>query len=128
VLITADLNSPYFEAYAFVTGHLEQVGNDVDNTANDDKPTLVRRYRTKPYLWITKYIFDKEYNFVRDTSAKDIAELSDSNNRDPLILVLDNALKRQVLGDVVGDDGSSNQSIKSLYDKTHNPTFTLSPF
>ena len=56
---------------------------------------------------------------LRDTSNRDIAELANSNNNDLIILVLDNALKRQVLADALRDAGSSTQSIKSLYDKTH---------
>jgi hypothetical protein len=124
MIITTKLNSSYFEAYAIVTGHIDQVLNNVNDTANADKPTLVGRYWAKAYLWITQYVFDKQYSFVRDTSDRDIAELADSNNKASLVLVLDNALKRQVLRDSVGDDGSSIQPIKSLYDKTH-PLATL---
>ena len=37
MIITIKLNSSYFEAYAIVTGHIDQVLDNVNNTANADK-------------------------------------------------------------------------------------------
>ena len=63
MLITIELNSSFFEAYAVVTNYLVQDNSsDLENWDS----TMIGRYWTKSFVWIPKFVFQKDFDFIRD--------------------------------------------------------------
>jgi hypothetical protein len=112
LLVVTNLNVSYFELYAFLTQHL--VGSD--GNADNDKPTLVGRYWTKAYLWITLRVFERNYDFIRDDSEK-ITQLSSAKSSSPIVFVMDSKITSIVSEERA--DSPTTEAMKLLYDDTY---------
>jgi hypothetical protein len=112
LLVVTNLNVSYFELYAFLTQHL--VGSD--GNADNDKPTLVGRYWTKAYLWITLRVFEGDYDFIRDDSEK-ITQLSSAKSSSPIVFVMDSKITSIVSEERA--DSPTTEAMKLLYDDTY---------
>jgi hypothetical protein len=94
MLITIDLNSSFFEAYALVTKYLTQ---DYDSNL-DGESTLIGRYWTKSFVWVPKFVFQKDLNFIRDDTVAFYA----ANNRlptanDRILLIADDIMIKNIM-------------------------------
>lgn len=56
-LITTNLNSAFFEAYATIDQHLP------DDELNIEKVTMIGRHWARAFYWVPYYIFDKQLDF-----------------------------------------------------------------
>jgi hypothetical protein len=136
VLITLSVNATYFEVYAFIVKYLSMIsGNARNNDLNDasidlaqDRSeqaaekdvVLVGRYWTKSFLWITHSVFNTDYHFVRDDSAR-LADLAAEHDKfQKVILVVDRRIKETVSSSST-ESLNDNQSeiMKELYNMTH---------
>jgi Dolichyl-phosphate-mannose-protein mannosyltransferase len=81
ILITSNVNSTYFDVYAFVVQylvnhhHLNKNNNNNYETVeavNEDKVIMLGRDWTRSYFWIPKYIFDINIEFKVINQAEDI--------------------------------------------------------
>jgi len=62
ILITTNVNSAFFNAYAIIVHHLpDHLAND-SNTYN--KVTLIGPHWIWKYYWIPKYVFNRDHNYI----------------------------------------------------------------
>jgi hypothetical protein len=79
ILITSNVNSSYFDVYAFVVQYLvnhNQLGKnkeyETNESVNEDKFTMIGRHWTMGYIWIPKHVFDINIDFKRIEQVNDI--------------------------------------------------------
>ena len=95
MLITIELNSSFFEAYAVVTNYLVQDNSsDLENWDS----TMIGRYWTKSFVWIPKFVFQKDFDFIRDDTIGFYA----ANNRLPtdkekILLIADGIMINNIM-------------------------------
>jgi hypothetical protein len=65
LLVTINLNSPFFEVYALIAKYLP---TDVEKSDGEKPTTLLGRYSAKSYIWISRFVYQKEFDFARDDS------------------------------------------------------------
>ena len=78
-LITLNVNSSYFDVYAFVVQYLVDHHNQLDNNKDyetigsfdEDKLVMLGRHWTMGYFWIPKHIFDINIDFKRIDQVND---------------------------------------------------------
>lgn len=95
MLITIEPNSSFFEAYAVVTKYLAQ---DNSSDLENWESTLIGRYWTKSFVWIPKFVFQKDFDFIRDDTIGFYA----ANNRLPtdnenVLLIADDIMINNIM-------------------------------
>jgi hypothetical protein len=63
ILVTTNVNFSYFKAYAAFVQHLPNHTNNQNNSSKD-KVTVIGPHWIWSYLWIPKYVFDKDYYYI----------------------------------------------------------------
>jgi len=107
VLITADINSTWFEVIAFITQILPE--KDMD----DQKVTIFLHRNVRDIMWIPKYVFDKDYEY-RINDAKIMSWEAPIETERVIMLV-----ETRLMGDI--DSGSTEKGVlalKTLYNST----------
>ena len=120
LLINTTFNSSYFKTYAaFVKQLPEAIGNG-NNTGSGEEtlPIVVGRYWTKSFLWAAQYAFDKEFTLIREDSRllNEINQKNINSTSPPIILIVDNNMKRNMQTDTVDE---KYDILRSLRDVTH---------
>ena len=100
-LITLNVNSSYFDAYAFVVQHLVDHQNQQDKNkdyetigaVNEDKLVMLGRHWTMGYFWIPKHVFDINIDFKRIEQVDDIPV---PEATDKILLIVDNQVKNSL--------------------------------
>ena len=100
-LITLNVNSSYFDAYAFVVQHLVDHHNQQDKNkdyetigaVNEDKLVMLGRHWTMGYFWIPKHVFDINIDFKRIEQVDDIPVPAAT---DKILLIVDNQVKNSL--------------------------------
>jgi hypothetical protein len=117
-LVTLNVNSTFFEIYAFVVHYLP--GQDKDNTVNTakEKTILMGSNWMQIFSWIPKYIFDKDHDFK--TFKRFVGSVKEPNlpikeGEKVLLLVDNNDLERFVLS----ESTKKNVKQKELYTETN---------
>jgi len=72
LLITTDVNSSYFNIYSFIVQHLPDrkdngssgTGSMNNITMDANKVTMIGRHYVRAFIWIPKYIFHKDFDFI----------------------------------------------------------------
>ena len=72
LLITTDVNSSYFNIYSFIVQHLPDrkdnggsgTGTMNNSTMDANKVTMIGRHYVRAFIWIPKYIFHKDFDFI----------------------------------------------------------------
>jgi hypothetical protein len=123
ILINLNVNSSYFDVYAFVVQYLvnhNQLGKNKDDetigSANEDKLIMVGRHWTMGYIWIPKNVFDINIDFKRIEQVDDIPAPAAT---DEILLVVDN----QVNNSLFDRDTSNVQKYYYYYTITPISTF-----
>jgi hypothetical protein len=101
ILITSNVNSSYFDVYAFVVqylvNHHNQLGVNKDKEAiesvNEDKLIMLGRHWTMGYIWIPKHVFDISIDFKRVEQVNDIPVPAAT---DKILLLVDNQVKNSL--------------------------------
>jgi 4-amino-4-deoxy-L-arabinose transferase-like glycosyltransferase len=121
MLITTNLNSYYFEVYAFIVKHLPSYDNKTNS--NNKATTLIGRYWAKSFYWIPQYVFQKELDFISDDKLKlymSKNELPIKN--DKLLLIVDNIMLRYILKNnkdtVIGQYYNNTYPVAKFEDNT----------
>jgi hypothetical protein len=124
MLITLNVNSSYFDVYAFVVQYLVNHHNQlVKNkeyeaiaSVNEDKLIMLGRHWTMGYIWIPKHVFDINIDFTRIEQVDDIPGPAVT---DKILLVVDN----QVNNSLFDRDTSNVQKYYYYYTITPISTF-----
>lgn len=112
LLISINLNSSFFEVYAFITEYLP--GKDEDN---DGKTKLIGRYLTKSFVWIPTYVYQKNFDFIRDDSFVFYAnEKRLPNSNDKILVIADGRMQENILAENRKD--ASSQTLYQYYNDT----------
>jgi hypothetical protein len=115
-LVTLNLNSTFFEIYAFIVAYLpsqdEAIGNDIE-----DRTIMMGHNWMQIYSWIPKYIFDKDHDFK--TFKRFFGSVKEPNlpikeGEKVLLLVDGNDLEDFILS----ESTKKNFKQKELYNKT----------
>jgi hypothetical protein len=91
MLITTNVNSSYFQVYAFIVQHLPDISN---NSNNNTKPIMMGSAWMQEFSWIPKYIFNKDHDF-KGFYGKNLPVKDEK----VLLLVDGNDYKRYILKD-----------------------------
>ena len=112
MLITTNVTRGYFELYSSIVTYMTGQNDAEDN----NRFLLTGRYWTEAFVWIPRYIFDKDIQFIKDRDRDNIfEELADENKR--LIFLLDRS-DRESMKD------NRDENLENLYDNT-NPLVTV---
>jgi hypothetical protein len=112
--VTTNVTSGFFSLYSFIVSHLHDHGN-----TNKSVPLLGGKYWTEIFIWIPKYIFDKDIEFTKENDHSILKEIHKGRN---FIFLVDryvaNGIKK---GDkqLVGLDRNTDPII-TINDKTSN--------
>jgi hypothetical protein len=101
LLFTLNVNSSYFDVYAFVVQYLLNHYNQLDKNkdyetigaVNEDKLIMLGRHWTMGYFWIPKHVFDINIDFKRISQADDIPV---PGVTDKILLIVDNQVKNSL--------------------------------
>jgi len=74
MLTTSNVTSGFFSLYSFIVDYLPDHG-DVNNSIS----LLVGRYGTEIFIWIPKYVFDKDTQFIKENNDSILEELKSGN-------------------------------------------------
>jgi hypothetical protein len=124
ILITLNVNSSYFDVYAFLVQSLVNHHNQLDKnndhetfgTADEDKLIMLGRHWTRSYFWIPKYVFDINIDFKRINGADDIPVPAVT---DKILLIVDNQVRNSV------SDKDMSTVLKYYYYYTITPIATF---
>ena len=124
MLITLNVNSSYFDVYAFVVQYLVNHHNqlvknkeyEAIGSVNEDKLIMLGRHWTMGYIWIPKHVFDMNIDFTRIEQVDDIPAPAVT---DRILLVVDNQVNNSLF-----DRGTSNVQ-KYYYYYTITPISTF---
>jgi hypothetical protein len=115
-LVTLNLNSTFFEIYAFIVSYLpsqdEAIGTDIE-----DRTIMMGHNWMQIYSWIPKYIFDKDHDFKtfkRFFGSVKEPNLPIKDGEKVLLLVDGNDLEDFILT----ESTKKNFKQKELYNKT----------
>jgi hypothetical protein len=100
-LITTNVTYGYFQIYSSVVNHL----TDYNDAADTDGFLLTGSYWTEAFVWIPKYIFHKDIQFIKEREGSIVDEL-DENKK--FILLVD----RNIFKNVVS---RTNEKLAILY-------------
>jgi hypothetical protein len=138
ILITTDINSPFFESYAFIDEKLSLVEdingngnnnyNNNNNNNNNDKTgdntnIVIGPHWSRAYYWIPHYVFDRNLTFKAhyDSSffSDDIELLTTQREKSRGIMVLDDGvIQRNILAGYTlaerSDQSDNNQTAKHI--------------
>jgi hypothetical protein len=123
-LITLNVNSSYFDVYAFVVQYLVNHHNQLDNNKDnetigafdEDKLIMLGRHWTMGYFWIPKHIFDINIDFKRIDLVNDIPVPAVT---DKILLIVDNQVKNSL------SDRDTSTAQKYYYNYTITPISTF---
>jgi hypothetical protein len=123
-LITLNVNSSYFDVYAFVVQYLVNHHNQLDNNKDyetirsfdEDKLVMLGRHWTIGYFWIPKHIFDINIDFKRIDQVNDIPVPVVT---DKILLIVDNQVKNSLA------DKDTSTAQKYYYNYTITPISTF---
>ena len=123
-LITLNVNSSYFDVYAFVVQYSVNHHNQLDNNKeyetigvfDEDKLTMLGRHWTMGYFWIPKHIFDLNIDFKRIEQVNDIPVPATT---DKILLIVDNQVKNSL------SDTDTSTAQKYYYNYTITPISTF---
>jgi hypothetical protein len=123
-LITLNVNSSYFDVYAFVVQYLVNHHNQLDNNKDyetirsfdEDKLVMLGRHWTMGYFWIPKHIFDINIDFKRIDQVNDIPVPVVT---DKILLIVDNQVKNSLA------DKDTSTAQKYYYNYTITPISTF---
>jgi hypothetical protein len=100
MLINLNVNSSYFDVYAFVVQYLvnhNQLGKNKDyetiGSVNEDKLIMLGRHWTMGYIWFPKHVFDINIDFKRIEQVDDIPVPAVT---DKILLIVDNQVKNSL--------------------------------
>ena len=108
VLISLSVNHSYFEAVAFVVHKAKDSSSNNDNSHN--AVSILGFPRAKSYLWIPKYIFDKDVRLVLFRNVENIERLQ----VEKFIIITNNDLESYLSKEKNIQSGLSER-IKTLY-------------
>lgn len=135
ILITTNINSPFFESYAFIDVTLssgETEGNSThsnnNNNNNNDKTgntnnIVIGPHWSRAYYWISYYVFDRSLTFKAhyDSSffSNDIESLTTQREKSRGIMVIDDGIiQRNILAGYTlaerSDQSDNNQTTKHI--------------
>jgi hypothetical protein len=142
ILITTNINSPFFESYAFIDMTLSlgetEDNNDSSNNRNNDNNDnnndnndktgdnnniVIGPHWSRAYYWIPYYVFDRSLTFKThyDSSffSKDIESLITQREKSGGIMVIDDGIiQRNILAGFtlaeISDQSSNNRTAKHI--------------
>jgi hypothetical protein len=124
MLITTNVTSNYFEAYASIVQYLanEEEINDRDNNNNNNDnfmtTTMIGRHWTRGFYWIPRYVYDLELDFKIVDNADGIPR---SVETEEVILIVDNTIKRSISDN--NNDIQNEQQLNLYYNTIPIATF-----
>jgi hypothetical protein len=112
MLITTNLNFPYFDAITFIVDHLPDINNNnnKNGTDNSDRVTVISN---PVYLWIPQYIFDKNHEFKSYDNKIPIAT-------EKILLIVDEGFKN-----IMSRNDRHAEQLRSIYNDTTNTIFVF---
>lgn len=103
-LITLNLNSSYFEIYAFLVKEIEDNAKANSNIEYDDEVlNLIGSHRTKALTWIPQYVLDINLSF-RDTNNPKDNFTTPMKVSDRLLLIADSDLRSKLVSYPYGNE------------------------
>ena len=116
-LVTSDLNSTFFEIYAFIVAYLPSQDKSNGNDNAEDRTIMMGHNWMQIYSWIPKYIFDKDHDFK--TFKRFFGSVKEPNlpikeGEKVLLLVDGNDLERYIKS----ESTKKNVKQKELYNET----------
>jgi hypothetical protein len=89
MLITTNVTSGFFSLYSFIVDYLPDYSD-----ANNGASLLVGRYWTEIFVWIPKYVFDKDTEYIKENNDEGIVEGLDKNRN--IIFLVDRNIARNI--------------------------------
>jgi 4-amino-4-deoxy-L-arabinose transferase-like glycosyltransferase len=101
ILITSNVNSSYFDVYAFVVQYLSSHNNQLNKNndhetpeaVDEDKVIMLGRHWTRSYFWIPRYALDINIEFQKIDQAEDIPIPAVN---DKTLLIVDNRVRNSL--------------------------------
>jgi Dolichyl-phosphate-mannose-protein mannosyltransferase len=123
-LITANLNSSYFQLYSYVVGEVQDLSTNYNYSSSNDPVTIVGGHRVKALTWIPQYVFNYPI-FFRDIDNPFDRFASPINTKD-IIFVADGGLRARFYPLIYGDnsmDAKTREVSEIYYNATTVATF-----
>lgn len=120
VLLLPNVNSTFFELYAFVNEYLPSSpeDNSNDDDQNDPSTTLMGSNWMQTFSWVPNYVFDKEHNFKTFLREKNLP----IQDGEKVMLLVD---KKDLDLFILSGNSTNTFEQKDLYNNTkHLATFT----
>ena len=116
ILIGSNLSSNYFELYSFIIQHLPEYNDDIsDRNSTANKVTIIGEKRwLADFLWIPKYIFDKDHDFRGNFLTEDLS-LKVPIETEKVLMIVDSRLLKDLSRN--GDERHIQQ-LRNLYNNT----------
>jgi hypothetical protein len=111
MLTTTNVTSGFFRLYSFIVDYLPNY-NHVNNI-NDNMSFLVGRYWTEIFIWIPKYVFDKDIQYIKENNDSILEKLEKGKNA---IFLIDRNIPKAI------EEGNKNLE---MLDGTTNPIITI---
>jgi hypothetical protein len=112
MLVTTNVNSGFFRLYSFIVDYLPYYDH-VSNIDDNNVSFLVGRYWTETFIWIPKYVFDKDTQYMKENNDSISEELDKSRS---VIFLVDRNVARDI------EDG--NEYLE-LLDGNTDPIITI---
>jgi hypothetical protein len=124
ILITSNVNSSYFDVYAFVVQYLSSHNNQLNKNndhespevVDEDKVIMLGRHWTRSYFWIPRYALDINIEFQKIDQAEDIPIPAVN---DKTLLIVDNRVRNSL------SDRDMSEVQKYYYYYTTTPIATF---
>jgi hypothetical protein len=95
-LITLNLNSSYFETYAFTVKEIKDHGEANNYDGSNETLTLIGDHRIKALTWIPQYVLEINF-FFRDTDNPMDNFTSPIKSNDKLLLIVDSSVRARLV-------------------------------
>jgi hypothetical protein len=79
MLVTTNVTSDFFRLYSFIVDYLPYYDH-VSHINDNNVSFLVGRYWTEIFIWIPKYVFDKDTQYMKENNDSISEELGKSRN------------------------------------------------
>jgi hypothetical protein len=113
LLITTNLNSTYFDIYRAIAEYLPKTNTENGNSNHDNKITVIGQDNIRSYVWIPKYIQDKDHYYKDAFPSRFVTE---PIKTDKILLIEDRRLSRDISDE--NKTGTAIEKIRSIDDES----------
>jgi hypothetical protein len=115
--VVSNLNSSYFELYAYTASEIHMITEQTNNNSSNDSVSIIGPHRVRVLLWIPMYVFHNGNVIFIDTDIPTETSLAPITSKNILIIVDNNLRNRLIPYDDIGNE--KDRQVSWLYHNAH---------